>query len=117
MRLDEDTAEWDEAEPADGLNADDEAEGDKEAAYALEALDRVCAAVEGRGVVPLLLPQVEALVGGGAWQQRHAALIALAQVGERCGPKAPAVRVSVTRTLGLGYPNHKVTRTLGLPEP
>ena len=95
VRLDDDTAEWDEAEPADGLNADDEAEGDKEAAYALEALDRVCSAVEGRGVVPLLLPQVEALVGGGAWQQRHAALIALAQVGERCGPKAPAVRVRV----------------------
>jgi len=117
VRLDEDTAEWDEAEPADGLNADDEAEGDKEAAYALEALDRVCAAVEGRGVVPLLLPRVEALVGGGAWQQRHAALIALAQVGPRCGPKAPAARVRVTRTLGLGYPNHKVTRTLGLPEP
>ena len=87
VRLDDDTAEWDEAEPADGLNADDEAEGDKEAAYALEALDRVCAAVEGRGVVPLLLPQVEALVGGGAWQQRHAALIALAQVCDHCGPK------------------------------
>lgn len=79
-------ADWDEAEPEEGLLEDEEAEGEKEAAYAQEGLDRLCAAIEGKGIVPLLLPQVEALVGGGTWQQRHAALIAIAQVCDHCAP-------------------------------
>lgn len=86
VRLGEDASEWEEAEPLDGLFDDDDcSEDDKEAEYASEALDRLCAAVEGKGVVELLLPQVEQLVGGGAWQQRHAALVAVGTACEACG--------------------------------
>lgn len=86
VRLGEDASEWEEAEPLDGMFDDDDcAEEDKEAEYASEALDRLCAAVEGKGVVELLLPQIEQLVGGGAWQQRHAALVAVGTACEACG--------------------------------
>eukprot|EP00310_Coccolithus_braarudii_P017097 CAMPEP_0183335620 /NCGR_PEP_ID=MMETSP0164_2-20130417/3864_1 /TAXON_ID=221442 /ORGANISM="Coccolithus pelagicus ssp braarudi, Strain PLY182g" /LENGTH=969 /DNA_ID=CAMNT_0025505013 /DNA_START=25 /DNA_END=2930 /DNA_ORIENTATION=- len=87
LTLGEDCSAWEEVEPSDGMNEDDDgSEEDQEAAYAAEALDRVVTAIEGTGVTEVLLPQLEALANGAAWQHRHAALTAVGMVCETCAP-------------------------------
>ena len=89
VNLNPDASDWEEAEPDDGLDADDEEdEADRESSYAKEGLDRLCEAMDGEAIVELLLPQLQGMLGPQAsWQQRHASLVAIAQVAEHGGPK------------------------------
>jgi hypothetical protein len=84
LRLGADLAEWEAAQPADGLRGDEEDEEDeKEANYACEALERLCEAVGGDAVAQLMLPQLEGMLQPtAAWASRHAALLAIATVCE-----------------------------------
>ena len=84
VRLGGDLDDWEAAEPTDGLlDTDNDEDEEKEAAYAAEALDRLCCAMEAEGVTRLMLPQLQAMLGGGApWTSRHAALVAIATVCE-----------------------------------
>ena len=44
--------------------------------------------MDGEAIVELLLPQLQGMLGPQAsWQQRHASLVAIAQVAEHGGPK------------------------------
>ena len=84
LRIEEDPAEWEEMQPEDGLNeGDEDEEGSVEAVYAQQGLDRLCTAMGGEEVGPLVLAHLQAsLAGGGTWQAQHAAMIAVAQISE-----------------------------------
>ena len=84
LRLGGDLSEWEEAEPDDGLlETDDDEDGEKEAAYACEGLDRLSECVGGQSLTRLLLPMLQPYLAEGApWNARHAALVAIATVCE-----------------------------------
>ena len=47
----------------------------------MQALERLCEALDGEAVVQLLLPQLQSMLAPDApWAARHAALVAIAQV-------------------------------------
>ena len=83
LRIGEDSESWEAAEPEDGLNdGDDDDDECAEAVYAAQGLERLCDALGGDEVTPLLLAHLSAALSQPqpTWQQHHAALVAVAQV-------------------------------------
>ena len=64
----------------------DFAEPDRDtlAAYAQEALDRVCLALHGRTLVPALFGRINGMLASGDWRARYAALTAVTMATEGC---------------------------------
>ena len=112
LRLPEDSTEWEEGEPLDGLaQGDDDDEAEAEAAYALEGLDRLCGALDGDSVGPLLLERLGSLLGasgGSSWQATHVALVAVAVVSEHCQvvltPHVPSLAGSIATNARAALP-------------
>lgn len=75
-----DEAEW---HQADSEQYEAEGEGDLYE-FGQECLDRIALALGGKTMVPLAEQALPQLMTDQAWQQRHAALICLAQIAEGC---------------------------------
>ena len=76
----QDEAEW---HQADSEQYEAEGEGDLYE-FGQECLDRIALALGGKTMVPLAEQALPQLMTDQAWQQRHAALICLAQIAEGC---------------------------------
>lgn len=61
-----------------------EPDGDTLAAYAQEALDRLCLALHGKTVVPALFGRINAMVPSADWRVRYAAMTAVTMSTEGC---------------------------------
>jgi hypothetical protein len=61
-----------------------EEDGDDTDAIAEAAIDRLACALGGKTILPLVMANVQAMLGSPDWQKRHAGLIALSAVGEGC---------------------------------
>ena len=109
LRLNGELDEWEAAMPTDALRDDDDDDDDeKEAAYAAEALERLCEAVSGEAVARLMLPQLEPMLSPSApWASRHAALVAIATV---CEHGASVIEPHLTQIVGM------LTGAMGAPE-
>ncbi len=79
MRL-QDEAEW---HQADSEQYEAEGEGDLYE-FGQECLDRIALALGGKTMVPLAEQALPQLMTDARWEQRHAALICLAQIAEGC---------------------------------
>ena len=76
----QDEAEW---HQADSEQYEAEGEGDLYE-FGQECLDRIALALGGKTMVPLAEQALPQLMTDQRWQQRHAALICLAQIAEGC---------------------------------
>lgn len=76
----QDEAEW---HQADSEQYEAEGEGDLYE-FGQECLDRIALALGGKTMVPLAEQALPQLMTDHRWQQRHAALICLAQIAEGC---------------------------------
>lgn len=76
----QDEAEW---HQADSEQYEGEGEGDLYE-FGQECLDRIALALGGKTMVPLAEQALPQLMTDARWEQRHAALICLAQIAEGC---------------------------------
>ncbi|KAA6426387.1 MAG: Embryo defective [Trebouxia sp. A1-2] len=97
-----DEAEW---HQADSEQYQAEGEGDLYE-FGQECLDRIALALGGKTMVPLAEQALPQLMTDARWEQRHAALICLAQIAEGCA-KVMLQNKQVTG-LGLQDPHAKV---------
>lgn len=87
LRLPDDSEAWEDAEPDDGLaHGDGDDEGESEAVYAQEALDRIGAVLDGEAVGAALLERLGSVgsAATGGWKQAHVTLASVAIVSEHC---------------------------------
>ena len=105
----QDEAEW---HQADSEQYEAEGEGDLYE-FGQECLDRIALALGGKTMVPLAEQALPQLMTDQRWQQRHAALICLAQIAEGCAK----VMLQNKQVTGLVQMCKQVSRIKQAPPP
>lgn len=68
-----------------------EEDSDSNPAMAESSLDRLACALGGKTVLPIVIQQVQVLLGSAEWEKRYAGLMAVSAVGEGCSKQMETV--------------------------
>jgi len=73
-------------EEEDWATSDEPCEDDSDcnAAVAESSLDRLACGLGGKTILPIVMSQVQTMLGNPSWQHRYAGLMAVSAVGEGC---------------------------------